>query len=263
MTPGGLEVVQILQEKFTSTGDVVYKNLAKGLGLMHMSIAFHDSYLLSQNPADLERSIMLANQALTTTPPGCNDPQAIVLTNLGKMLSIRYERFRTVNDLNRAIDITEEAVGAIDPDNPERAFILWNLGAMLGTRYQLLGGIEDLSQAIKWAEGAVTATPVTHPDRPSRLNNVGMFLLERNKQTTSLADLERAVGFVEAAVAAIEITHPARPALLNNLGMIFQRRHTQQGQKEDIYKAIVCLQQAVETGARGNPEYILNLGIMI
>lgn len=263
MEPGGLKAVRELNTKFKATGDVVYKNLAIGLGLMHMSLAFHGSYLKSQNPDDLERAITLVKQALALVPPGDNAPRAVVLTNYGKLLSMRFERFRTVDDLNRAIDVSEAAAVGLGPDNPERSFILWNLGAMCGTRYQFSGGIEDLSQAIKWAEEAVTATPSTHPERPSRLNNVGILLLARSKETTSLADLERAIEISEEALASTEITHPIRPALLNNLGMIFQHRHTHQGQKDDINKAIVCLQQAVQTGARGHPEYTLNLGIMV
>lgn len=264
MTAGDLQTVQSLKARFTATGDVVYRDLAEGLGLMHMGLAFHRDYLRSHNADDLARAIKVTGQALARTPPGNNDPRAMVLVNLGKMLSLRYERYRTVDDLDRAIETIEAAAEAIDPDNPERAFVLWNLGAFLGTKYQLSGGgVEILNQALQWAEKAVAATPATHPERPNRLNNLGLFYLMRNKETGSLADLGRAIQIVEEAVAATETTNPIRPFLLSTLGMIYQRRYTQQGDKKDIDAAILRLQQAVDTKAGARPEHSLNLGIMV
>lgn len=253
----------MIYAKFTATGDEVYKDLANGLGLMHMSNALHESFIKCNDPTHLDRAIQLCKQALTKLPPGNNHPRGMALHNLGKLLSLRYERFQTVKDLNRAIAITQLAVGVMDPDSPDRHSVLCNLAAIIGTRYRLSGGMENLSHAIKWAEDAVTATPANHAERPVRLSNFGILLMARNKETGSLADLVQALELAEVASAATDNAHPSRAFLLNNLGMIYERKHTVQGNRDDIDRAIAYVQEAVQLGGRNHPDHMHNLGMMV
>lgn len=99
MTPGDLQAVLSLKARFTEMGDVVYRDLAEGLGLMHMGLAFHRDYLPN---------------------PVCN--------LLAQMIAIRYARFAAVEDLERVMKLMQEGITATHPNSPDLPEWLASLG---------------------------------------------------------------------------------------------------------------------------------------
>jgi hypothetical protein len=115
------------------------------------------------------------------------------LTNLGNWLGTRFEQTGLVEDLNRAVEVSDEAVTAIPLDHPDRASCLGNLGNWLGKRFKQTGVIDDLNRAVEASDEAVTTTPLGHPDRAGRLGNLGNWLVTRFERTGLEKDIERSL----------------------------------------------------------------------
>jgi tetratricopeptide (TPR) repeat protein len=96
-----------------------------------------------------------------------------------------------MDDLNRAVELSDLALNATPLDHPNRAQYFTNLGNWRGTRFEQTKSMEDLDRAIEAADLAVDATPRDHLDRAGRLHNLGILLSKRFQQTESIDDIER------------------------------------------------------------------------
>jgi tetratricopeptide (TPR) repeat protein len=98
-----------------------------------------------------------------------------------------------VEDLDRAITVTRQALDAISQDHPDRPLVLSVLAGALSTRFNRTGNLEDLDQAIEHDQEAINGTPQDHPHRAGIAFNLGLALQRRFERTGTLADLDRAV----------------------------------------------------------------------
>jgi tetratricopeptide (TPR) repeat protein len=147
----------------------------------------------------------------------------------GTLYGMRYERTRSLVDLNRAVGAADEAVKATPLDHPDRASCLNNLGKGLGMRFERTGAMDDLNHAIEATDEAVKTTPSDHPNRAGALNNLGDLLGRRFEQTGAMDDLNRAVEATDKAVKATPSDHPDRAVCLNNLGIRLGTRFRRTG----------------------------------
>jgi len=85
-----------------------------------------------------------------------------MLSNLGIMLSRRFERTGSIDDLNRAVDVAEQAVNATPEDHPNRAGRLNNLENLLTTQFERTGSLYNPNRDFYVADRAVNTTPVDH-----------------------------------------------------------------------------------------------------
>ena len=83
--------------------------------------------------------------------------------NLGCALLARYERTGDPADLNRAIEMSAQAVETTPADDIWRPGRSSNLGVDLLAKYEQAGNPADLNRAIKVIAEAVESTP----DRPA------------------------------------------------------------------------------------------------
>jgi protein involved in temperature-dependent protein secretion len=102
---------------------------------------------------------------------------------------MRFDQTGAIDDLNHAVEATDEAVKATPSDHPNRAFYLNNLGIWLGTRFRRTGAMDDLNHAVEAIDKAVKATPSDHPYRARYLNNLGICLGMRFEWTKATNDL--------------------------------------------------------------------------
>ncbi|MCR4439309.1 MAG: CpXC domain-containing protein [bacterium] len=68
--------------------------------------------------------------------------------NAGGVFLRRYWRTGQITDLNRALELWQQAVAATPPDSPDRPAILNNLGTGLSDRYRRTRVVADLEEAI-------------------------------------------------------------------------------------------------------------------
>jgi methyl coenzyme M reductase subunit C-like uncharacterized protein (methanogenesis marker protein 7) len=185
------------------------------------------------------------------------------LSNLGAMLGRRFERTGSMDDLNRAVEVTNMAVDATPQDHPDRAACLNNLGSRLGTRFKRTGSIKDLNHAVDVAGMAVDATPQDYPNRAGYLNNLGKLLGRRFERTGSIKDLNRAVDVTGMAVDATPQDYPDRAGHLNNLGICLGTRFERTGSIEDLNRAVDVADMAVDATPQDHPNraaHLSNLG---
>lgn len=169
------------------------------------------------------------------------------LNNLGNLLRCRFERIGSIDDIDRAIETNEKALGLMHVNNPDRAIYLTNLGTALRVRFERMGFMENLDQAIETSKQAVELTPVNHPNRAMYLSNLGFALKSRFEKIGLMEDLDRTIEINEKVVESTPMNHPNRAAYLNNLGIVLKARFERTGSMEDFDRAIEANEQGANS----------------
>ena len=137
------------------------------------------------------------------TPTNWHADRAMYFNSLGIALEYRFKRTGSMDDLNTAIKVKEEAVKLTPMDSRlSRAIYLNNLGASLDSRFGLTGSMDDLNSAVKIYEEVLKLTPKDHPDQGGRLYNLGLSLEQRFQRKGLTDDLNAAVIAFENSVDA-------------------------------------------------------------
>ena len=172
------------------------------------------------------------------------------------------EQKSTTDDLDRAIELIDEAVKAIPSDHPDLADLLVDLGKLLVVRYQQTGSMEDFERSIETSEKMIKATPLDHIDRTDRLIALGKWSYQRFEQFHSMKDIERAIEMNEEVVRVISSNSPDRAAHLSNLGLALSARFQQTKSTKDLDCAVEIAEESVaisfDDPDRG--KYLNNLG---
>lgn len=141
--------------------------------------------------------------------PAGHPIRATVLSNLGITLRIGSEHTGSgLEDLDAAVEASQEAVHAITAEHPRRGAYLSNFGNTLRSRFERTNGLADLDAAIATFREAVQATPSDHPDRTAYLSNLGDSLQARFRHTGTAADRDAALEMYEEA-AGITVAAPS------------------------------------------------------
>jgi tetratricopeptide (TPR) repeat protein len=158
-----------------------------------------------------------------------------------------------MDDLNRAIEVTDMAVNSTSDNHPARAGWLNNLCSQLGSRFERTGSMDDINRAVEVTNRAVESTPEDHPDRGAWLNNLGHWLGARFKRTGSMDDLNRAIEVTDMAVESTHEDHPDRADRLKNLGSLLGKRFERIGMMDDLNCAIEVTDMAVNSTSDDHP----------
>ncbi len=175
------------------------------------------------------------------------------LNNLGIGLGYRYDQTGELADLERMVEVYEQAVEKTLPGSPDLPSRLNNLGNGLSGRYARMGTLADLARAIDAYEQAVEQTPPGSPELSRYLNSLGTGLSRRYARTEDLADLVRVIEAYEQAVKQTPSGSPDLPGYLNNLGTGLKNRYVRTGELADLSRAIEVLEQAVKQTPQVSP----------
>ena len=102
----------------------------------------------------LDRAITITEQAVEFPQTVIPLVQCMYLNNLESALRYRFEQTGSMEDLDRAIMTTEQAVKSTPDAYPALAMYLHNLGIALLSRFEQTSSIEDLERAIVTNEQA-------------------------------------------------------------------------------------------------------------
>lgn len=212
---------------------------------------------------DLDHVIDLGERALVA----CPGHRRAFLSNLAYALQNRFEVRGYLPDLDKAIGHLEEAVTALDKDEPNRASLLTNLGRALALRFEDTGAgsIEDLNRAISFQEEAVASSP-HDPNQAAFLNNLGNVLQTRYDQLGELEDLDHAIDVIQRAVDLAAEEDLKLPDWLNNLGIALQSRFERTGSLRDLARAVDAMENAVKLTPQDHidrPDSLHNLGTLL
>lgn len=171
------------------------------------------------------------------------------LLNLADKFGSRYNRTRSIDDLQKAIVCGQLAL-AVAPGYHLRGILLRNLAARLGSRYDRTGAMDDLQQAIVYSQEALAATPQDHLKKAGYLNNLALQLGTRYGRTGAMDDLQQSIMYGQEALAEIPQDHPNKASYLNNLALQLGSRYDRTGAMGDLEQATLYHQEALE----GTPE---------
>ncbi|KAF3806264.1 hypothetical protein GCG54_00006026 [Colletotrichum gloeosporioides] len=202
---------------------------------------------------DLNSAIELLERALkyTTRSDHESDARQIRLTNLGGAYGDRFERTGWIPDLERAIELTTEALDSMNESFVD-AFKLDSLACSfsgletwLSVRFERFGLVDDLHKALDAAEMAVNLTPRDSPWWPGRMNDVGLRLSERFDRFGDKEDLDRAIECMEMAVAATVQSEQSLLKNLTNLGNHLHSRFKFTNAAANLDRAVEVLERAL------------------
>ncbi|KAI0027063.1 CHAT domain-containing protein, partial [Vararia minispora EC-137] len=214
---------------------------------------------------DLEHAIDATSRAISLTPDGHPD-LPMRLSNLGSLLSSRFELLGELEDLKHGIDTVRFAVSLTPDGHPDMPMRLGNLGNFFWSRFWRLGGLEDLEHAIDTMGRAVSLVPDGHPHMPMILNNLGIFFRSRFERLGKLEDLEHGIDATSRAISLTPDGHTDMPVGLGNLGSLFLTRFNRLGELKDLEHAIDTTSRAISLTPDGHPhmpKILGNLGILL
>lgn len=142
--------------------------------------------------SDLDHAINCSQEAVILIKRTQDKPA--YLSTLAALLKIRFERIsQSMEDLQNAILIYEDAINKCSSDDLSRPSILSNLAITLTLKYHQTKNPLDLDKAIEIAEEAVNSIEVEeHPDRGLYLNNLSRTLFLRFRLSKNKDDLDEA-----------------------------------------------------------------------
>jgi tetratricopeptide (TPR) repeat protein len=197
------------------------------------------------DPVALDASI-IAYEIIMVHCPIDHPFRAEFLSNLSVALTTRFQRTGAHADIDRAIEISEQAVRVTAGDDPGRAMRLANLAMALVARFEFTGTLADLDQAIQLTQQALGVAPTDGPERGVWMSNLCMLLRYRFERTDTLTDLDRAIDAGEQAVVATPPDEPNRANHLYNLAAALHVRFSRTGALADLDRAV---ELAEETAA--------------
>jgi CHAT domain-containing protein len=231
--------------------------------LSNLGIGRSTRYDVKGDISDLERAIVVWQQALSLVPPGSPE-MAGCLNRLGMGLYRRYRRTCQIDTLQEAIGDWERTVALTDSQSPDMPGRLNSLCNGLNARYARTGSGNDIERAIRLRELALTL-PMVDPERSDVLHNLGADLQERYRTAGALTDLERAVNTSQESVALTPVGAMKRPGHLATLGNALLERYDRYQKVSDLKRAIQLFEEAVQTCVEATklPAYLNSLAIAL
>jgi tetratricopeptide (TPR) repeat protein len=159
-----------------------------------------ERYDLFGDSTDLDEAVALLDRLLATGLDA--DVAPTVANNQASNLLARYERDTVPEDLDRAIDLAEQAVAGTAPDSSDLAARHDTAGRLHAARAHHRGDPDDLDTAVRHAGLAVAAASDGSPDRALYLNNWANWESERWERDGDEAVLSQAIELLERALAA-------------------------------------------------------------
>lgn len=184
----------------------------------------------------------------------------LILSVLGTSLEDRYRHTLSMNDLNKAVALNQQAFDATARNHPNYADYREALLSSLHTRYNATGEIKNLNQLIAIMEAAVNSTHSSSSETRRHLDNLSVALGQRYDQTGEEQDLDRLIElrerFSDLALNSDRIEQDdavsCEPEHFSDLSELLIARFLRTGNIDDLNKAVVKAQKAVDCTPRND-----------
>jgi tetratricopeptide (TPR) repeat protein len=140
--------------------------------------------------ADLDRAIALFEETARITASRIE--RASALNSQANALSLRFDGTGERRDLDRCVELREQAVATAPPGSLDGALYRGNLGVDLLKRFELTGDDGDLQRAVDEQRRALRDAPATSTDQPRLLAGLADSLARRASQSSSSDDVAAA-----------------------------------------------------------------------
>lgn len=255
------EAISMLQTALAASSRVQsYDSTARDT----LAISLILKYMHTEEHDNMNQAIESFTTALETNPRSDGRMRSSLLYNMGMMLQMidnKYNRNETYDwtgpwdYLDRAIEVAEVAVRAVDCSGSVATAILTYLGLWLVPRFKYKGSSRDLDRSIEVLELAMQAMPAGYHKRGWTLCELSNRYGMRHDLRGHLTDLYRAGERAEQAVRATPAGDPDRPRQIAMLGVFFIQRFESTGRRADIDSSLDLLAEGVETTPSTNPNW--------
>jgi tetratricopeptide (TPR) repeat protein len=200
-------------------------------------------FRLWDNAADVETAISTLTKALELAP---DIHKPIILSNLGYVVAQRSAYGGDPSDLQKGVEICEDALRLTPVGHPDRPFALNNVGNLFAVRM-------GLDSAIKAYDEAAKIIPVDHQGKSLILCNLGGIFQQRFECSGDIADLNKAIEVLQEATQFILDDHREHLVVHYYLGSALLRRFRVFGATSDIEDAISTGEIAVKCTPDDSP----------
>jgi hypothetical protein len=161
----------------------------------------------SRNQDALHKAVNIYDEAMRNAS-GNDSRTHIYAAKYGTALMDRFHMMGIVDDINKSILMSEDAVRLTPDGHPDKPFLLNTLGNSLCCRFECFGDLGDINKSILMKEDAVQLTPDGHPNKHSRLNTLSISLLRRFECLGNLSDINKSIlmFYVTLSTLAISMT---------------------------------------------------------
>jgi tetratricopeptide (TPR) repeat protein len=220
--------------------------------LRQRAACHHERYVAGAGRPALRHARTDYEKALELLP-GTATLRSLILNELGTVLQDQFDVTDDPADIDRAVDLGQQAVAA-DPDGPDTAGHLVNLGTARFTRYEATSDSDDLDAALDCWNRAIGLLPQSSPFRAAfhdRLT-IGHLARAQSSDDDTDDDLTAAVGHGRLAVrlraTAIHAGHLAEA--------LIERWNTHRD-RTDLDEAVTVCRGAL-TGRDRSPDLLAN-----
>ncbi|KAI1662037.1 CHAT domain-containing protein [Daldinia decipiens] len=259
------EAIRMLEQAITvAPRSTALSNLA-ACRLGNLSMMLGRRFDQTDSIDDLRHSINTLNMQLESTTPLDHPHRIDCLVRLAARLNQLYEKTDLIEDLNRAIEVSEMTVDIMSENHPDRRPPLICLGIQFGVRFEQTGSMDDLNRSIDILNEALNTnfrqskTVITsdHPAYAPALNCLGSCFSDRFRRTNSEDDMNRCIDMFSMAVDATHEDSLADLAnRMSNLGTALVNRYSRTGSMSDLNSALDKLDMATNLVPVGHRAYI-------
>ncbi|KAJ7465536.1 CHAT domain-containing protein [Mycena latifolia] len=222
-----------------------------------LQVRFEHQPKALQDPNDIDKIIVLCREALGLQD---NQDSTSLLEKLAFALHQRFKLHGDIEDVNEAIGITEELLGAYPAPHPQRCINLVDLAHLLEVRFEhqptALRDPDDIDKIIVLRREALGLQDDHLALSSQSLNDMGALLQklvfslhERFELHGNLEDVNEAIGITEELLKAHPSPHPQRCIDLVDLAHLleirFEHQPTALEDPNDIDKIIALRREAL------------------
>ncbi|KAH0592872.1 hypothetical protein MHUMG1_09325 [Metarhizium humberi] len=212
---------------------------------------------------DLNLAINLALVGLRATPENDGLYRSKRLQSLSELLFARFLHTRSMDDLDRTIQLREQALVLTSSTDTDWVVQAHNLGNCYGERFEMNGHIDNLNRCIMLLEAAARRQDMQLEG--DILYNLAFRLVRRSDRTGSMDDLNSAVAAAERSTNPSVQGHD-RTERTTCLAACLSRRFERAGSMKDLDRGVQLLRNAVSLMPTDFPhrgEKLNNLGAML
>ena len=201
---------------------------------------------------------------ITACTPRHHSDYVARLSDLGVLLSLRFEKTGRTADLDEAIEIDCEVLTATPDDSLSRPVYLANLGADLRTRYERTGRTADLAEAIEVLRASVAMSPAGDSRKARRSENLFHVLYMQYERTGEAKYLDETLTIGQEMLAATPSQSPGRIERMANFSVALSAQYERTNALSHLDEAIEIDREVVAAIQPGSPElgrYLNNLGV--
>ncbi|KIM28110.1 hypothetical protein M408DRAFT_24124 [Serendipita vermifera MAFF 305830] len=176
------------------------------------------------------------------------------LRHVGHAYVQLYEDSHDITDLDRAVNIYEEAVQFTCLCDPQLAKRWSRLTAVLWTRFDKTGNSGDLDRATALSKDAVKVTNDDASDMFQYQYILGRCCLSRHQQSGVETDLIQAISALEQAFQLMRVGDPSKYGVICNLMAALHTRYDLSGSLDDLTRFISFTQKVLASVPNSLPE---------